>query len=249
MSKQYNLVADQYDLSFQLAPYRLHVEAYSLYNLIGDVAGLNILELATGTGFYARVFRRQRADRVVAVDIADQMIQIARTAEQAEPLGIEYHVQDVTQFKSESPFDLVIAVYLLHYAPTKDALFAMCQAIAANVKPGGRFVTYVLNPDLSREPDYYKTHPGMDMRVIEPAPVDGEALPFSARLGDMVLPEISAYRWNQSTIEEALQSAGFTKIRWVQPQLSPAGAEQYGTESFAAYVKQPHAVLVECFKQ
>lgn len=53
MSKQYNLVADQYDISFQIAPYRLHIEAYSIFNLIGDVTNQEVVDLATGTGFYA----------------------------------------------------------------------------------------------------------------------------------------------------------------------------------------------------
>jgi toxoflavin synthase len=249
MSKQYNLVADQYDLSFQLAPYRLHIEAYSVFNLIGDVSNQQVLDLATGTGFYARALCQQGAARVVGVDIADQMIQIGRRAEQNEPLGIEYHVQDVTQFKSDTLFDLALAIYLMHYAPTREALFAMAQSISNNIKPGGRFVTYQLNPDISRQLDYYQQQPGMDIKVSGPTPVDGEAMPFSAKLGDMVMPEVVAYRWDKETVDAALHAAGFRDIRWLQPELSSAGAEQYGAETFAAYLRQPHAVLIECFKQ
>lgn len=248
MSKQYNLVADQYDLSFQIAPYRLHIEAYSVFNLVGDVSDHLVLELAAGTGFYSRAMRQRGAARVVGVDIADEMIQIGRMAEQNEPLGIEYHVQDVTQFKSDTLFDLALAVYLLHYAPTREALFAMAQSISDNIKPGGRFVTYQLNPGISREPHYYQQQPGMDIRITAPTPVDGEAMPFSVKLGDMVLPEVVAYRWNKETVDAALNAAGFRDIRWIQPQLSPAGAEQFGAETFAAYLRQPHAVLIECFK-
>ncbi len=248
MSKQYNLVADQYDLSFQLSPFRLHIEAYSVFNLLGDVTNLRILELATGTGFYARAMRRQGAAAVVGVDIADQMIQIGRTAEQAEPLGIEYHIQDVTQFKSDTPFDLALAVYLLHYAPTREALFAMCQSISDNLKSGARFITYQLNPNIAREPDYYLQQPGLILKVSAAAPVDGEAMPFSAKIGDIVMPEVTAYRWDKETVDAALQAAGFKDIRWIQPQLSPAGAEQYGAESFARYLQQPHAVLIACVK-
>lgn len=249
MSKQYNLVADQYDLSFQIAPYRLHIEAYSVFKLVGDVSNQQVLDLATGTGFYARALRQHGAARVVGVDIADQMIQIGRMAEQNEPLGIEYHVQDVTQYKSDTLFDLALAIYLLHYASTREALFAMAQAISNNIKTGGRFVTYQLNPDISREPDYYQQQPGMSIRVSGPTPVDGEAMPFTAKLGDMVMPEVVAYRWDKDTVDAALNAAGFKDIRWIQPELSPAGAEQYGAETFATYLQQPHAVLIECVKQ
>ena len=249
MSTQYNVVADQYDLSFQLSPYRLYIEAYSVFQLLGDVENLQVLELATGTGYYARALRQRGAARVVAVDIAEQMVNIGRQAEAAEPLGIEYHVGDAGQFKGDAPFDLVLAVYLLHYAPTRDALFAMCQAISNNLQPGGRFVTYQLSPDFAREPDYYLHQPGMLVTVVNATPVDGEPLPFCAKLGDMVMPEVTAYRWDQATVNAALETAGFADIRWVQPQLAPEGADKYGVETFASYLECPHALLIECVKR
>jgi toxoflavin synthase len=246
MSTQYNLSADQYDISFQLIPFRLHVEANSVFNVLGDVTGLDILDLATGTGFYARALKQRGAARVVGVDIAEQMIQVALGAEQAEPLGIEYHAQDAIQYQSATPFDLVLAVYLLHYAPTKEILQMMCRAIAANVKSGGRFVTYQLNPEMAREKDYYKAL-GLNVSVPETR-ADGEPVPFSVTMGDITMPEVMAYRWEKDTVEAALQGAGFTDIRWIEPMLSSEGEQQYGAESFAHYMKHPHAVLIECVK-
>lgn len=248
MSTQYNLVADQYDLSFQLVPYRLYIEAYSVFELIGEATHLDVLELATGTGFYARALRQRGAVRVVAVDIAEQMVQIAQAAEQQSPLGIAYHVEDVTSFKSDTPFDLALGVYLLHYAPTREALFAMCEAVAANLKPGGRFITYVLNPALSREPGYYEREPGMVLKVPQGEPADGEVVAFTAKIGDMTMPEVMAYRWDKTTLEAALHAARFHRIRWVQPQLSPRDAERYSGEAVNKYLQQPHAVLLECIK-
>lgn len=245
MSKQYNLVADQYDISFQLAPYRLHIEAHSTFEALGDVTDLHALDLATGTGFYARQLRQRGAARVVGVDIADQMVQIAQTAEQNEPLGIDYHVQDVTQFKSDEPFDLALAVYLLHYAPSKEGLQAMCNAVANNLKSGARFVTYILNPDISRAPNYYQEM-GLSIRFGD-APADGEPVPFSATIGGMTMPEVTAYRWEKETVENALQNAGFRDVRWIQPSLSADGAAQFGS-GFDYYLHQPHAVLLACQK-
>lgn len=246
MSNQYNLVADQYDLSFQLVPYRLHIEAYSLFEVLGDVTDLKVLELATGTGFYARALRRAGAAQVIGVDIADQMIQIARGAEAAEPLGIKYYVQDVSQLQGDASFDLALAVYLLHYAPTKAALLTMCQAVASHLKPGGRFVTYQLNPKISGEPNFYHDL-GLSLSV-QPNYIDGEAVPFAVTLGEVTLPEIMAYRWDQATVDQALTTAGFTAIRWIAPKLSPAGIELYGSNGFAQYLSRPHAVLIECSK-
>ncbi|MDX2075948.1 MAG: methyltransferase domain-containing protein [bacterium] len=248
MSTQYNLVADQYDLSFQLAPYRLYIEAFSVYKLLGDVTGKSVIDLATGTGFYARALRKHGATKVVGVDIASDMVQIGQMAEAAEPLGIEYHAQDVIQFKAEEPFDLALAVYLLHYAPSKEALGAMCNAIANTLKTGARFVTYIFNPDLSRDPSYYQSH-GLNVKASSAPPSDGETVPFSVSLGGMTTPDIIGYRWEKETVNQALTDAGFININWVMPTLSPDGEKQFGAEMFEKYLKQPHAVLLECVKK
>lgn len=244
--QQYDLVADQYDISFQIVPYRLHIEAYSVFSILGDVTGKSVLDLATGTGYYARALRQRGAERVVGVDISPDMVAIAKQAEAADPLRIEYHVQDVTHFSSSAPFDIALAVYLLHYAPSKEAMAAMCQAIAGNLKKGGRFVTYQLNPEIAREPDYYGEM-GLNLK-LGPNKADGESLTFSVTLGGMTTPEIMAYRWEKASVNEALTKAGFTSIRWIDPQLSAAGLTQFGMDYFAKYLRQPHALLIECIK-
>jgi ubiquinone/menaquinone biosynthesis C-methylase UbiE len=247
VADNYDAVADKYDMSFQLAPLRLHIEAYSVRNILGDVTGKSVLDLATGTGFYARMVKKRGASRVVGVDIADQMVQVGRMAEQAEPLGIEYHTQDITQFQTDEPFDIALAVYLLHYAPSKEALAMMCHAIANMLKPGGRFITYIANPDMARQPDYYKRH-GIN-NVMSDTPSDGEMFTFTATIGEVTTPPFTAYRWDKNTVNEALTQAGFTNIRWVMPTLSPDGEKQHGADYFADYLQQPHAVLIECIKQ
>lgn len=248
MANQYDLVADQYDLSFQMIPYRLHIEAYSVYDQLGDITGKSVVDLATGTGFYARALKKHGADRVVGVELSEQMVGIAQMAEQANPLGITYHLQDVTQFKADAPFDVALAVYLLHYNATKEGLEAMCQAIADNLKPGGRFITYILNPDVARKPGYYQPM-GLNIHIDENTPPrDGEALPFSVILGDMTMPEVTAYRWEKETVNQALSKAGFTDVQWIAPTLSPEGEAQYDKAYFESYLKQPHAVLLTCVK-
>jgi ubiquinone/menaquinone biosynthesis C-methylase UbiE len=113
----YDAVADQYDATFQALPYRIFVEEWSVLNALGDVDQRSVLELATGTGHYARRLRRLGAGRVVAVDLSAEMIALAQEAEDRAPLGIRYQVHDVATLELEETFDVVIAVYLLHYMP------------------------------------------------------------------------------------------------------------------------------------
>ncbi|MEP7288810.1 MAG: methyltransferase domain-containing protein [Chloroflexota bacterium] len=246
MSQQYDLIADNYDISFQLIPYRLHIEAYSIFKLLGSVEGLSVLDLATGTGYYARELKRRGATRVVGVDIAAPMIQVAEMAEQKEPAGITYFAQDAATYRSDEPFDIVLAAYLLHYAPTYEQLEKMAQGVAANLKTGGRLVTYQLNPELSHEDGYYKQY-GLDIKPSDPA-LDGGLTPFTVTMGGQTTPEIQAYRWNKTTIEKALTEAGLTSIQWTRPEVSDAGVTQYGEEVWQTYLSNPHCVLLEAVK-
>ena len=73
-------------------PWRTHVEAFTLLDLIGDPAGKAMLDLACGEGFYTRMIRRGAA-RVTGVDLSEGMVGLARCQE-AHRLGIDYVVGD-----------------------------------------------------------------------------------------------------------------------------------------------------------
>ncbi len=90
------------------------------------------LDVGCGTGEFARLLAA-RAGRVLALDLAPQMITIARERSTAFP-NIEYRVANVT--KSELPtaaFDCVATIATLHHLPLAETL----QQLATAVRPGG----------------------------------------------------------------------------------------------------------------
>lgn len=239
----YDAVADQYDATFQALPYRIFVEEWSVLKALGDVGRRSVLELATGTGHYARRLRRLGADRVVAVDLSPEMIALAQDAENRTPLGISYRVADVATLELNETFDVVIAVYLLHYAADIDRLDAMTRVIARHLEPGGRFVTFQMNPSLAREERYYEPY---GMRVdLPPHYADGQELSFSVRVGEDWWPPISVHYWTRETLTSSLRRAGLTDVRWQTPTLDPRGAERHGAEYWQAYLERPHCVVIE----
>ena len=153
MSTDYDAVAEEYKRS-KLAPWRTYLERYSLLNLLGEVRGKSVLDLACGEGFYSRLVRERGAGRVVGVDWSSGMIGLAIAAEKESPLGIKYRVGDAMAYQTDERFDIVAAAYLLNYADTEEKLAAMCRTVARSLKPGGRFVTVNNNP--SQSPDGYQ---------------------------------------------------------------------------------------------
>jgi len=69
-------------------------DRYTLEQSIGALDGLDLLDLATGDGYYARHFKRRGAKRVLGVDLSLDMVTLAKAAESKEPLGITYETGD-----------------------------------------------------------------------------------------------------------------------------------------------------------
>jgi len=245
---EYETLADQYDTSFQLA-YRTHVEAYSVMAALADVGGVterHVLDVACGTGHYARQFRRAGAAQVVGVDLSPEMIRVARQAEQDTPLGaLTYHVADAGALTRYGTFDLAVAVYLFHYAQSQAHLTRMCQGIAQNLRSGGTFVTYGLHPNLCTDPDYYAPY-GVNV-FAPPTLQDGAVYHFAFRMQETWTPQIPVYFWSFAAMEQALHAAGFETM-WRDPGVSPAGMAQHGADFWRPYLTAPHCTLLIAHK-
>lgn len=241
MATNYDMIAAEYKRS-KLQPWRLHVEHYTLFELVDDLAGKSVLDLACGEGFHTRFLKQKGAGRVVGVDISAGMIDLARQEETRQSLGIDYIVQDVRQLELHESFDLVFAAYLLNYAASGEELLAMCQAIARHLKPGCRFVTINSNPEYTGGDD--------TMRPYEFTRAVGEHSAGAPIIWKFFLEsgpfEITNYYLSIATHEEALRSAGLRDIRWHSPRVSPEGLTQLGQAYWADFLKHQPVIGMEC---
>jgi SAM-dependent methyltransferase len=245
MATDYDVIAERYRRA-KLQPWRALVESFTLFELIGGLSGLTVVDLACGEGHYTRLLRRQGAERVTGVDLSAGMIALARAEEQANPLEIDYHVHDVRNLDLPEQFDLAVAAYLLNYARSRDELGAMCQAIARTLKPGGRFVTVNSNPalDFNRLPSFapYGFDISWDGDVREGMPYT-----WTFHLDDGPL-RIENYYLNASSHEQALRAAGFGEVRWHSPRLAPAVEEGDGRDFWGPFLAHAPAIFLECVK-
>jgi ubiquinone/menaquinone biosynthesis C-methylase UbiE len=171
------------------------------------------------------------------------MISLARTAERAERLGVEYVLSDVEELDQEERFDLVVAAFLLNYASSEAHLLRMCRVIADHLKPGCRFVTVNSNPAMgSRLVDYRKY--GFE-RLVASELLNGSQYVFRNYQGDTSF-DITVVHLDVATHEQAFASAGLTHVRWVRPEVSRAGNRIFGAEYWETFVRDPPIVLIEC---
>lgn len=245
MTDQYAEIAQQYKKS-KHQPWRLFIEDFTLFQLIGEISGKSILDLACGEGWYTRRLKKHGAGRVVGVDLSAPMIALAQAEESREPLGIEYVHEDAARFVSAEPFDLVVAVYLLNYARTAEQLLSMVHSVSRALKPGGRFVA--VNNHLEQPIEAFPATAkyGLVKSFAEPiregTPItytlttDGESISFDN------------YYLSPTTYEETFQRAGLQTLRWHAPQLSPLGVEEYGRDYWDDFLRQPPVYFLECVR-
>lgn len=249
MTTDYDPIAEQYKRS-KATPWRAHLECFTLLNLIGELKGLSVVDVACGEGFYTRLLKHRGARQVTGVDLSEGMLELARQQEAAAPLGISYVQGDGRDLRLPEKCDLVVAAYLLNYAHSRDELFAMCRSIAGILKPGGRFVTVNSNPacDFRSAPSYRQY--GFETRLEEKLPIpaavaEGTPITWTFFLSDGQF-SIENYFLSPEIHEQALREAGFRTMNWHQPSLAPEGERELGKEFWQPFLTTPPVTFLEC---
>ncbi|MDJ0958796.1 MAG: class I SAM-dependent methyltransferase [Arenicellales bacterium] len=222
------------------------VEQTRYFEVLGSVRDLNILDLACGEGRISRILMRQGARSVLGTDISVEMIERAEAQNKTKDgrlvyPALRYEVVDACSetFTLDHPVDLVTAMYLFHYAPNEDALNQMCRHVSRNLKPGGRFVVYTINPecDFSRlDPDLLKKTFGFYYRVVAP--------PHYELVFDKLT--VNMWHWGKATHEEGLERAGLTNIQWHSLCL-PASHNELA-RSLKWYMDNPSCIVLSADK-
>ena len=125
--------------------YRHEVHGPALLAVCEPVAGLDVLDLGCGQGFFSRQLARRGA-QVVAIDIAEDLLVFARKHEEQEPLGITYHnmnAGEVNQHWQEDSFDWVTACMALHDMADTEAILRSAFHV---LKASGRMAFSVPHP-------------------------------------------------------------------------------------------------------
>ena len=246
MPAAYDAIAKDYQRT-KSSPVRAAFETWTLGQLLGDCRRLAILDAGCGDGFYARRLMADGAARIAGVDVSPAMLELAREQERAEPRGIQYvccAVEDLPDLLCEAGFDVALASYLLHYAPTVEVLRRMCQRLGNALGSGGRLVALTENPD-QQPADYAGYAPyGFDKQAAEPRR-EGSRITYGLVSGRQII-RFDTFWYSRGTYEEALKAASFAGIEWHPLQLDPSVASP---EFYGEYLRNPPVLGLTAVKR
>lgn len=133
---QFKLIAPYYDDLMAGVPYRLWIDYLEeILNRI-DFHPRTVLDVACGTGNVSEEMAG-RGYEVVGVDIAADMIEVART----KSSGVEYHVQDIAELNLGRKFDLAISLFdSLNYITDISHLARGIKRVGEHLRDGGIFI-------------------------------------------------------------------------------------------------------------
>jgi len=135
----------------------IYLEEPEVDRLLGDVAGLEIVDVGCGTGRHA-VRLAERGANVVGVDFSDGML--ARAREKAGAENVRWIVHDVGELPLPLPeraFDRVLCALVVDHIRELAELFAELGRLCA---PGGRIVVTAMHPAMMLK--------GIQARFVDP---------------------------------------------------------------------------------
>jgi ubiquinone/menaquinone biosynthesis C-methylase UbiE len=140
-----------------------------LSELIGEVAGRDVLSLACGQGQDARLLAGLGAT-VTAIDISEEMLRHARRYEAADPRGITYVHGDVQDLAAlgDASFDGVVCHMALMDVPD---LAATIGSVAGVLRERGWFVFSIVHPCYGSHVEIVDDYL-LDHRYFKVVPVD-----------------------------------------------------------------------------
>jgi SAM-dependent methyltransferase len=231
----------------KLVPWREYCEQPLADAMLGDVASKNVLDLACGEGHYTRWLKTSKhAKQVVGVDLAPDMIKLAQSQEEQNPLGLTYICSDASelQLDSKQAIDLVFAAYLLNYAGSFEDLVQMLTMVFNLLPPAGRFVCINNNPGdlVCSHPELRKYHvtktcefPGEEGAVIQfsffndPASIKSDLTTFDPAIEPACV--VDNYFLTRARHEEAFMAVGFEAVTFHDVAVSSEGQAMF-TEGY-----------------
>jgi toxoflavin synthase len=229
---------DVYGQFIRRDPFRNGLHYPAVLAELGDPNRMRILDVGCNEGLFPRLLAAQGAS-VVGYDAASERIVEAKQQEQAQRLGIQYHVATPRTFSSAQTFDAAVSVMVLNYAPSIEDLEAFFVSTQRYLVPDGRFVSVVLNPAFSAF--------GEDFVVRRISKLEGRAVRMEFFDDDRSAPRLASiqHQYTKEEFERAAVHGGMRPQRWRDLFATEAAVAGLGEDFWSrCHRAQPYALFI-----
>ncbi len=209
--RPYDRMAGEFLAHAEDNAYNAHYDRPTVLALLGDVAGLRVLDAGCGPGLYAEALLERGAE-VVGFDASTAMVELARerVGNRAE-LRVA-RLEEPLPYAADS-FDVVLCALAIHYVENTSATFAEMRRV---LRPGGAVVLSTQHPTT----DWLRKGGSYFDRALE---TDAWAM-LSGR------HEVRFWREPLSDLCTAATDAGFVIQRLVEPRAPEIMRERWPAE-------------------
>lgn len=210
--RPYDRMADEFLAHAEDGAYNAHYDRPAVLELLGDVAGLRVLDAGCGPGLYAQALLARGAE-VVGFDASSAMVDLARDRVGARA---EFRVArlDAPLPYPDDSVDVVLCALAIHYVADRHATFAELHRV---LRPGGAAVVSTQHPTT----DWLRKGGSYFDRVLETD--TWRSLPAGRN-------EVRYWREPLSDLCTAATDSGFVIQRLVEPRAPEIMRERWPAE-------------------
>ena len=147
--QSWNDLSEYYQQSVRISLEDVHYGPFSPgerdLRMIGEVEGLDVLEVGCGGGQNSIVLAKWGAKSVTGLDFSERQLAYARDLAAKQSVSVKFvlgRMEDLSQFADES-FDLIASSHAMGYAEELDLVFRECGRV---LRPNGHLVTCIVHP-------------------------------------------------------------------------------------------------------
>jgi ubiquinone/menaquinone biosynthesis C-methylase UbiE len=210
----------------------------SVRAILPDLTGKRVVDLGCGFGWFARWARENGAEKVLALDVSEKMLERARS--DTTDTSIEYRIQDLEVLElPEASFDFAYSALAFHYI---EDFTRLVRVIHKALTPGSHFVFEI------EHPIYMAAYNAdwIEFGARKTWPVNAYAVEGERR-NDWLVKGVLKYHRTMSTTINTLIGAGFT-IEQLQ-EYSPTETELARTPELAPQLERPIFLVIKACRE
>lgn len=199
----------------------------SVITFCGDIKNKTVLDLGCGDGFFTEELAKKCGS---AIGVDNNKEQIAR-AKKHKSKNTKYIELDIFKEKLP-PADVVTGPFVLNYAKNVGELKKLFISVFESLNAKGRFVGVIDLPEKGGDLKKFGT-----VKKVEGTIRDEATIKIELYNEGMLAIILRSQYYSQQTVKKLLEEAGFNKIVWKMPLVSPEGIKYYGSSFWNEYVE------------